>query len=121
MTVAIPKVSFGPPIFRIKQDDTAPVYDYTTVDDNQQLVPITGASLVEFVYRLRIAATSTAIVRVATIVDAANGQVRYTWVAPDTTVPGDYFAEWRVTFSTGVIRTFPLRGYLPFVIEAKLD
>lgn len=121
MTVAIPRVSYGPPIVRIKQGATLPAFTHVAVDENQQVVPLIGATLVEFIYRLQTASTATAVVRTATLVDASHGDLRYDWVAGDTAVAGSYFAEWRVTFLDGNVRKFPIRGYLPFVIEAQLN
>lgn len=120
MSAAFPFVTYGAPVFRIKQDSTLPAIEYQTVDGSRQLVSLLGAISVDFVYRLREAATSTAVTRTATIVDAANGQVRYNWVALDTAVAGEYYGEWVVTFPSGE-RRFPDRSYLPFVVEAKLD
>jgi hypothetical protein len=34
----------------------------------------------------------------ATVTDAANGMVRYTWSANDLSVPGDYIVQWEVTW-----------------------
>lgn len=121
MTVAIPKVTYGPPTVRIKQGATLPAFTYVTVDENQQVVPLVGATLVEFIYRLQSAAAATAVVRTAVIVSASTGEVRYDWVTEDTAVAGAYFAEWRVTFLDGKVRKFPIRGYLPFVVEAQLN
>lgn len=120
MTVAIPKVTFGMPVFRIKAGDTKEPIEYTTVDESQQLVSLVGATSVSFIYRKRTALAATAVTRVATIVDAEAGQVRYSWVAEDTTVAGEYYGEWRVTFSNGSIQTFPIKGFQPYVVEADL-
>lgn len=118
---AYPRVSYGMPIFRIKEGDTQPPIEYQCVDEYQVMVPIIGATQVQFRYRLRTALPATAVTRVATIVDAQNGQVRYDMIVGDTTVPGEYYGEWIVTFPSAQQRTFPVRGFQPYVVEADLD
>jgi hypothetical protein len=41
----------------------------------------------------------------AEVVDAAAGSVRYVWAANDLSVPGDYIAQWELTFSGGKVQT----------------
>jgi len=120
VSAAIPKVSYGQTVTRIKQGDTLPILTYTTQDENQQMVPITGATGVQFRYCLKGADPATAIVRQATILAADQGQLTYAWIAADTAQPGTYNGEWIVAFPNGGQQTFPVRGYQPFVVEAKL-
>ena len=119
MSAAIPKVSYGAPIFYIKKGATQPPIQYQTVDENQQLVPLTGATGVQFRYRLQSGLPSSIVTRTATIVNAGNGQVLYNWTAADTAQAGSYYCEWIVTFPDGV-QTYPIRGYQQFVIDADL-
>lgn len=41
----------------------------------------------------------------ATVVDAAQGTVSYSWGVRDLSVPGEYDAQWEVTFPDGKIQT----------------
>jgi hypothetical protein len=41
----------------------------------------------------------------ATVSDAPNGGVRYTWGANDLSVPGDYYVQWEVTWIDGSKQT----------------
>lgn len=41
----------------------------------------------------------------ATVVNAALGQVKYSWGANDLAVPGTYDVQWEVTWSGGRIQT----------------
>jgi hypothetical protein len=121
MSAAIPKVSYGSIVFRLKEGDTQPPIAHQTVDEFQQLVPLTGALSAQFRYRLRTGIGATAVLRTATIVNAENGELRYNWIEDDTLVSGEYYGEWIVTFPNSQTRTFPVRGYVPFVVEADLD
>lgn len=120
MTTAFPKTTYGQPTFVIKQNQTREPITYTTVDQNNQAVPITGALSVSFAYRLKSADPSTVVVRAATILDPNAGNLLYQWVAADTAVAGDYYAEWRVVFQDGSKKTFPIVGYQMFTVEAVL-
>lgn len=57
----------------------------------------------------------------AVIVSAADGVVRYDWAAADTNTPGDYRAEWEVTFADGKTQTFPTAGHHSVQIVEDLD
>lgn len=56
----------------------------------------------------------------ATITDAVNGGVAYTWSPGDTDVAGTYKAEFEVTWSSGKKQTFPNDSYLQVKILADL-
>ncbi len=51
---------------------------------------------------------------------ADRGRVAYEWVAGDTAVPGDYDAEFEVTFLSGKKQTFPNEGAVPVRITPQL-
>jgi hypothetical protein len=77
-----------------------------TVND---YVPV-GLALSSVRFRMSIAGGSDTILdQPATIVDASQGIVQYAWAldGSETSVKGDYIAEWRVTFSGGRKATFP--------------
>ena len=42
---------------------------------------------------------------VATVVDAAEGKVKYVWGASDLNVPGEYLVQWEVTYVSGRVET----------------
>lgn len=52
----------------------------------------------------------------ATIIDAANGKVRYQWTSGDTDKAGIWKGEFIATFSDGDL-TFPNDGFIPVVIN----
>lgn len=55
-----------------------------------------------------------------TIVSAASGIVAWTPSAADTAVPGNYMANWVITFPGGKQDTFPADGYLWVEIQPSL-
>jgi Rib/alpha/Esp surface antigen-like repeat protein len=54
------------------------------------------------------------------VVDAETDRVSYAWQAGDTDTPGDYMAEWEVTYEDGKKKTFPVAGPLPLEIIGDL-
>jgi hypothetical protein len=82
-------------------------------------VILTGAS-VRFLMRAADSSTPK-VAAAAQIVDAATGQVRYTWIAADLDTPGVYRAEWEVTYSGGAKETFPADGWIAVVVRDHLD
>lgn len=91
--------------FWIKEDDTSPVLEATLTDENGNAVDLTGAS-VDFHMRRQLDDTLK-VDGTASIIDAANGKVQYSWSSGDTDTTGKYDAEFEVTYSSGDIETFP--------------
>lgn len=84
--------------FSIKKGNTLPRLKSTLRYNNGQPVVLTGAQLLEFIYK-PARSEAPAVVRVGTILNYLLGEVEYAWTPADTAVPGDYVAEWRVTFA----------------------
>lgn len=101
--------------FFLKQLDTAPVLEYTCLDENKAVIVLTGATVTFYMQDENgIAVITDAVV---TITDAANGVVEYQWVAADSDVSGYFFAEFVITFGDGTIRTSPDPGWITVVIS----
>jgi hypothetical protein len=96
----------------IKQGD---LYPPLVIDTNAN---VTGAT--SLVAKMRKVHGTTVITKTLTATDAVNGILSYTWVAPDTDVPGTYLVEAIVTFAGGAIQRFPQRSYLEVVIRPKV-
>jgi hypothetical protein len=84
--------------------DTAPDITATITHETTGLpVDLTDAS-VRFQMRRRDDRRFT-VNQAATLVDAPNGLVRYSWATNDLSVPGDYDIQWEVTYPGGRIQT----------------
>lgn len=111
-----------PADWTIKQGDTQPSFSDTLTYSDGTVPPLGGATLT---FRLRsLTDTSlTTLTGTTQIVDPNTGAVLYTPTVADTTTPGNYFAEWVVTYavSTGLgQQTFPTDGYNWASIEPNL-
>lgn len=107
------------PDFTMKANDRLPSIAATLGFEGGAAVDLTGAS-VQFILRPK-AGTTPKVKAPAVIVAAATGAVRYDWAAVDTNTPGEYLAEWEVTFANGKPQTFPTASYHEVAILADLD
>jgi hypothetical protein len=83
--------------FSLKVGDTLPRIRVTLSD-----VDGTPVSLAFCTVKFRMK-TSSNVIKVfadATIVDGPNGVVEYAWQTADTDTPGDFYAEWVLTFTS---------------------
>lgn len=105
--------------FTIKANDERPSIQ-ATLYTGGEAVDLSTASSVDFI----MAAANGGLVKVnaaAVIADEVNGVVRYDWDSADTDTPGDYEAEWQVTWSDGDTQTFPTATYHTVSVLADLD
>lgn len=106
--------------FTIKSGDTSPSIQYTLYEpDGSTPVDLTS-STVNFHMRLKGSTAAPAVDASATLVDAANGVVRYDWASGDTATAGEHEAEFEVTFQTGKVETFPNRGFIRVIVSEAL-
>ena len=98
----------------VKQNDTSPAIEATLQDSDGEAVNLTSATA-RFLMRRR-GRTTAKVSAEATITNAAAGVVQYDWDPADTDTPGQYEAEFEVTYSDGTKETFPSRGYISIVI-----
>jgi len=104
--------------FFLKQDDTAPVLQYTVLDENKVAIDLTGATVTFYMQDLNgITIINAGSV---TITDAANGVVEYQFLAADSDVSGHFHGEFVITFSGGTIRTSPDPGIITIVISPSI-
>ncbi len=71
-------------------------------------------------FHLKSLAGTTAVNAAAAIDNAATGIVSYAWGLTDTATPGDYLAEFEVTWTGGKKQTFPSPGYVTVYVSPEL-
>jgi hypothetical protein len=93
----------------VKRNDLKPDINATLLDQTGVPIDLTGATV-----RFIIASSERGVIvnAPATIVNATQGKVRYTWVSGDTANAGEYRAEFEVTFSDGRKLTVPNDSYI---------
>lgn len=80
-------------------------------------------TVVEFHLEMGLGTGSgVAVDRTATLVsaDATKWTVEYYPIPDDVAIPGDYQAQWRLTFANGKIQSFPDGEYVPIKIIRKI-
>ncbi len=103
--------------FWIKSGDTRP-WLRAVLSDANGVVDLSTATVNFFMRSVK--QPSTTVSGVATVVDGPAGVIEYEWVAGDTDVPGDYHAEFEVTFADATVATFPNTGYLEVLVMREL-
>ena len=105
--------------FNIKQNDTSPTLSVVVADSSGTAINITGASVL---FKMRaVNSSSLKVNSSATITNASNGAVSYTFSASDTNTAGLFQGEFQVTFSGGLIETFPNSEYISINVLDDLD
>lgn len=98
--------------FYLKKGDLLPALQVTLKDQDGNIEDLTPASGVNFRFSLP---DGTKLDRAATIADAVNGRVSYTWQSGDTAYVGEIEGEFVATIG-GKPKTFPSADYVDIVI-----
>lgn len=111
--------------FTLKQGDLRPALLATFTDATGARVNLTGATVILYIRRsatgdLLLAKPST-VAPDQTPEGGTRGDVSYSWAAGETDVPGEYVAEWVVTFADGTIQTFPTEGAISLSIREDVE
>lgn len=101
----------------MKQNDRLPPLEVTIKKTDGTALDLTGATAK--LIMVNEATDKVKIAAAATVKDATNGVVEYSWAAGDTNTVGDYRAEIELTLG-GLTRTAPSVGYIPVKIYAEL-
>lgn len=107
--------------FYIKQLDLRPALQVKLLDGTSP-VDLLNATEVLFLMRNRRAglkASGPMAILDQSIPDQL-GLVTYSWQPEDTDAPGEYNAEFQVTWPAGKTQTFPAHGYVTIVVEKDL-
>lgn len=105
--------------FTIKANDRLPSIQ-ATLSSGGSALDLTTATAVKFIMKTSTGSTIR-VNATATIVTPTSGVVRYDWLAVDTATPGDYVAEWEITWTGGKKQTVPTLTYHTVTILADLD
>lgn len=105
--------------FTIKQHDQLPELVVTLSDSLGATVNLNGSLGVRFIFTNKVNGTKV-IDAPATVVDAPNGIVKYTWQAGDTATASTYQGEFEVKFADGRVETFPNSKYIAIKVFADL-
>lgn len=106
-------------MIEVKQNDRRPPAS-TTLLHGEEVVSLVEAVSVTFKMRPQTGVTKK-VDGLATITDAAGGQVEYRWEDGDTDTPTTYFGEWEVIWGDGTPETFPTLSYDIIHIYPDLD
>lgn len=103
--------------FYLKQDNTSSSVQINLLDENDDAVDVSGATV-----RFHVVNAYGAVLvdEAMTIVTAASGIVRYDWATDDLPQPGILHAEVEVTYADGTIQSFPNNSYFVIEVERKL-
>jgi hypothetical protein len=88
----------------VQGDTRPPVVGTLRVTSTQALLDLTTASGVKFQMRQDNDRHYT-VDADADIVSAASGAVSYDWEEGDLNVPGEYIAQWEITWSDDTVQT----------------
>lgn len=107
--------------FTIKQDDRLPEIVATLLDSQSPAVAVnlTGVTGVRFIMTNKLTGVKK-VDAAATIVDAVNGIVKYSWVSADTTETGTFNGEFEVQFADTRLETFPNSRYIQIKVVPDL-
>ena len=99
--------------FTIRQNDTGPIFASTLKNPDGNPENLTAATVT---FEMRHQATGTLVTGACAIVNASLGQVAYHWVAGNTALPGWYYALFSVTYSGGLVETYPNDKFMTVLV-----
>ena len=106
-------------VFKIKTGDRGPSVEATLLqirEGVEQAIDLTAAQDVLFLMNSEPPLSAAAVV-----VDAESGAVRYDWANGDTDAPGQFRAEFEITWTDGRKQTVPNGSYISVYITEDLN
>lgn len=105
--------------FEIKKNTTLAPLDATLISGTGARANLTGCTVQ---FRMRPVGSSVNLIdEPATIINAAEGQIRYQWHGTNTSVVGDYEGEFEITYPDTNTRIFPSAGFIKIKVFETLD
>lgn len=104
--------------FTIKEGAQQPSLDATLTKGDGTAQNLSGAT-VTFSMKRKKDDSQKVNAAACTIVDAATGQVRYSWGVSDTDTPSVYYGAFLVTGLMGGPAVFPSNGYIYVTVLPK--
>lgn len=95
-------------VFFIKKGDQAPSLRCRLLDGSLQPINLSSASSVA----LKMQGKS--LTGVSSVLNEAvhgRGVVSHAWSSSDTNTPGEFRAEWKITWGSGLVQTVPSEGF----------
>jgi hypothetical protein len=105
----------------VVQNDRYPDVIVTVLDENDQVVNLTGATSVLF--SMRHSRTGAVVLdgRPGSVLDGPNGKLVYAWAAGETNIaPGTYEGQFRVSPLVGDVFRFPTIQPLAIHVRARI-
>lgn len=105
----------------MKAGDTGEPLQIAIVDNiGRTPVDLTDASVIFTMLEINDDGTTTALVDAAATIESPEtaGLITYNWEAGDTTVAGAHQAYFVVTYDSGIVETYPRKGFLEINIES---
>lgn len=105
--------------FALKEADTHSTWEYTLEDRDGNAIDVSGVNAV----RLTVVApdgTKAVDAASATLADAPNGVVSYTFADGDLTQAGGHDAEWEIEHGASDIEYIPYDDYHTVFVEDNL-
>lgn len=104
-----------------KRGDSLPVYTAllsTGSGSTSEAINLTGCTVRFFM--TPTVGTTPKVNALATVLDAVNGSVLYTWGTTDLDTAGEYSVEWEITYPSGKKLTVPTQGYDTIYVLADI-
>lgn len=104
-------------VLTLKRNDTFPPVAATLTDSNGA-INLSAATNVQIILK---GTSGSPIVGICSIVNAAAGQVQYTWTIGDTAVADIYSVEFEINWAAGGVQTVPNAAAQNQMIEIDAD
>lgn len=102
----------------IRENDTREAIEAQLQDATGSAIDLSSISELRFQMERR---GNTVVDSVATVVDGANGKVKYDWADGDTDTAGTYQAEFRITFQDDSVLTVPNDDYITVEVTSEIN